>query len=261
MKVRRLNLYVAILLACSSFAQAQQTLAIDEVLSRLIAYSKDYRTKLPSLECDESIVSQQVKGDKVKWEVKVEAKLRQVRDPNHPDEFNDSYTFKSIDGHPPKARFKLPYFVNGAFANGIGFAAGDQRECYDYTLLREEGGTILRLELTAKSASSAPACKDVFADYHKIVLVDADTGIVKHITRSMSPDAARKYREVIFASIDYAPQNLGDLTLWLPVRVESHNENGERRMSAIFSNYHRYTGESRMLPGIEELPATDAPKP
>src|SRR5450755_1292907 len=67
-KVRRLNLYVAILLACSSFAQAQQTLAIDEVLSRLIAYSKDYRTKLPSLECDESIVSQQVKGDKVKWE-------------------------------------------------------------------------------------------------------------------------------------------------------------------------------------------------
>jgi hypothetical protein len=267
LKDRRLNLCMAILLAWSGFAQAQPTPSVDEVVKQLIAYSKDYRAKLPSLECDESIVSQQIKGDKVKWEVKAEATLRQIRDSKDPDEFNDSYTFKSVDGHPPKARFKLPYFVNGAFANGIGFASDDSHgsddshECFSYALSREDGGTTLRLEVTAKPVRTASDCKDVFAEYHKIVLVDAATGIVKHITRSMSPAAARKHREVVFASIDYAPQNLGELTLWLPVRVESHNGKGERRMTATFSNYHRYTGEARILPGVVELPATDAPIP
>ncbi len=261
MKNRRLYLSVAIFLACSGFAEAQQTPTVDEFVTRLFAYSKDYRTKLPSLECDESVVSQQVKRGKVKWEVKTEATLRQVRDSKDPDEFNDSYTFKSVDGHAPKAHFKLPYFVNGAFANGIGFASEATRTCYDYTLSQEDGGATLRLEFAVKSASSDPVCKEVPAGFHKIVLVDATTGIAMHITRSMSLDAARKYHDAVFASIDYAAQPLGELTLWLPSRVESHDEKGERRMTANFSNYHRYTGEMRILPATEESPATDTHRP
>ncbi len=261
MKIKHWILFMAILFSFSGVAQTQPASDVDDVISHLIAYSKSYRSKLPSLECDEFIVSQQVKSDKVKWEVKIEATLRQVRDPNNPDQFNDSYKFKSVDGHPPKVHFQLPYFVNGAFANGIGFSNEDQHECYDYTLSQEDGGTTLRLELAAKLASGSTACKDVFAGYHKIVLVDVGTGIVKHITRSMSPDAARMHHEVVFASIDYAPQDLGNLTLWLPTRVESHDGKGEGRMTAVFSNYHRYIGEARILPGIEELPATSAPKP
>lgn len=252
---------MALLLACSGFAKAQQTPTVDEFVSRLFAYSKDYRARLPSLECDESVVSQQIKSGKVKWEVKIDATLRQIRDSTNPDEFNDSYTFKNVDGHPPKAHFKLPYFVNGAFANGIGFASEATRTCFDYTLSQEDGGTTLRLEFAVKSASSDPACKEVPAAYHKIVLADAATGIVKHITRTMSPDAARKVHDAVFASIDYTSQSLGEMTLWLPSRVESHDEKGERRMTAIFSNYHRYTGEARILPGIEELPATDTRRP
>jgi hypothetical protein len=260
-KTRRLNLCMATLLACSGFAQAQQTPSVEEVVKRLVAYSKDYRAKLPALECDESIVSQQIKNNKVKWEVKAEATLRQIRDSKDPDKFNDFYTFNSVNGHPPKRHFKLPYFVNGAFANGIGFGSGDQHACYDWELSQEEGGKTLRLKLAVKTANTDPACKEIFAEYYKIILIDAATGIVKHITRSMSPDAAREDREVPFASIDYAPQHLGELTLWLPTRVESNDGKGERRMTATFSNYHRYTGEVRILPGVEELPAIDALKP
>jgi hypothetical protein len=77
----------------------------------------------------------------------------------------------------------------------------------------------------------------------------------------MSPDTAHLHNDAVFASIDYAPQNLGNLTLWLPTRVESHDGKGERRMVAVFANYHRYTGEARILPGIAELPATNSPEP
>jgi hypothetical protein len=260
-KGRRLNLSLAILLACSGFAEAQQTPTVDEVFSRLFAYSKEYRARLPSLECDESVISQQLKGGKVKWEVKIEATLRQIRDSKHPDAFNDFYTFKSVDGHPPKTQFKVPYFVNGAFANGVGFGDEAHVRCYDYTLSQEDSGATLRLEFAVKSASTDPACKEVYAGYHEIVLAGAATGIVKHITRSMSPDAARKNHDAVFASIDYAAQPLGEMTLWLPSRVESHDEKGERRMTAIFSSYHRYTGEAKILPGIEELPGTDTHTP
>ena len=193
------------------------------------------------------MISQQLKGGKVKWEVKIEATLRQIRDSKHPDAFNDFYTFKSVDGHPPKTQFKVPYFVNGAFANGVGFGDEAHVRCYDYTLSQDSGATLrLRSGLQGSLCGIPRDCAGCAA-----------TGIVMHITRSMSPDAARKNHDAVFASIDYAAQPLGEMTLWLPSRVESHDEKGERRMTAIFSNYHRYTGEAKILPGIEELPATD----
>lgn len=256
MKVRQLTSFVAILLGFSALIDAQQTSDLNEVISRLVAYARDYRTKLPSLECDESILSQQVSGGKVKWEVNIQSTFRLIRDSTRLDDFTEGHTFKSVDGHPPKALFKLPYLIDGAFANGIGFAYNDARECYDFSLSREDGGATTRLEIAAKRASTGAlaACKDVFEGYHKIVLIDAASGSVRHIIRSMSPKAARMRHEVVFAEIDYAPQVFGELTLWLPTRMESHDATGERRMTAIFRNYHRYTGEARVLPGIERLP-------
>jgi hypothetical protein len=92
-----------------------------------------------------------------------------------------------------------------------------------------------------------PNCKDVFEDYRKTVVVDVASGAILHMTRSMSPKAAHDHHEIVFISVDFAPQKLGEKTFWLPARFESHDEKSEGRMSATFSNFHRYTSAAKMV--------------
>jgi hypothetical protein len=58
----------AFLLAIPLLVIGQQT-STEEQLRRVIAYTKAYRQHLPSLECDETMLSQRVKNGKVKREV------------------------------------------------------------------------------------------------------------------------------------------------------------------------------------------------
>ncbi len=79
------------------------------------------------------------------------------------------------------------------------------------------------------------------------MVVDAATGRILHLTRSMSPRDARDRHEIVFASVEYAPQKLGDETFWLPVRFESHDEKNEGRMTATYSNFHRYASTAKVV--------------
>jgi hypothetical protein len=238
------------LLVLGTAAFSQPSPRISVLLDRLQSYARDYRQHLPSFSCDESITSQWVQDGRVKREVRIEAVLREIRDESNPDDFSDRYEFKLVNGRPPKPRFKVPYFVQGAFANGIGFMAPREADaCYDYQLAEEDTGATLRLDLAAKPEKIDPICKDVYEGYRKSVIVEKATGIIRHITRSMSAKAARQNREPFFVSIDYAPQKLGVETFWLPVRVEAHDSDGHRQMTATYSNFHRYTGELEILPG------------
>ena len=262
---------LGVFLACTTHPSAAQAPRIEALLDHLVAYTADYRAKLPSLECEEDIHSEMLKGGKVKRDVKIMATLRETRDSKDPNEFHDSYTFHIIngkavettDGQPRayKVKIQIPYFVEGAFANGLGFGGRGGRGCFEYRLTTEDGGATTRLEFWLKDGDLPAECNEIFAGYHKIVLVDTATGVVRHITRSMSADAAMKHREPDFASIDYAPQRMGDLEMWLPVRVEAHNALNDRRMTAAFSNYHRYTGEVRIMPGVEPAGADDHTNP
>ena len=73
----------AFLLAIPLLVIGQQT-STEEQLRRVIAYTQAYRQHLPSLECDETMLSQRVKKGKVKREVKIKATLRELRDENEP---------------------------------------------------------------------------------------------------------------------------------------------------------------------------------
>ena len=88
----------------------QQSVDADHWLQHFFDYSREYRRHLPSLECDESMVLQRVKNGKVKWEVRVETTLREIRDETQSDEFKDNYSFKTVNGKPPKVHFTVPYF-------------------------------------------------------------------------------------------------------------------------------------------------------
>lgn len=227
---------------------AQRSWTVDRLLSRLYANAKEYRETLPALECDESIITQRVKDGKVKWQVSMDATVRELHNNSESDPFSDRYTFHLIDGKPPKEHFKLPYFVSGVFANGLGFGRPREQGCYDYRLTPQDGGTRLLLEMSAKPQSPLPACKDIFEGYRKTMLIDAAGGQILHLTRTMSAKAAKEHHEVFFLSIDYAPQRLGDDTFWLPARFQSHDAKDEGRMTGSFSSCHLYIGEMKILP-------------
>jgi hypothetical protein len=232
-----------------ALSAAQQAPSIEELLPRLYAYASEYRAKLPSLSCDESITSQLVVDGKIAKETRIEATLREIRDDSKSDPFIEHHTFNKVDGRPPKPNFKFLFLVQGGFANLVGFSRKDAAACFDYHLASQNDGATLRLDMALKPDSSAnPHCNDIPAGFRKTVLVDAETGHITHVERTISADAAKNPKEVYFASIDYSPQKLGNDTFWLPARIYAHDLTGEMRMFAVYSNFHRYAGEMKILP-------------
>jgi hypothetical protein len=122
----------AFLLTTPLLVIGQQT-SNEEQVRRVFAYTQAYRQHLPSLECDETMLSQSVKNGKVKREVKIKATLRELRDENEPGGFRDNYTFKSVNGKPGGPNLgTLPYFVYNAFANGLGIGESPRPTCFNY---------------------------------------------------------------------------------------------------------------------------------
>ena len=243
----RTCLLLLAVLAAELPAHAQQLPTIEELLPRISAYVQQYRQSVPSFEVDESAVTQQVSDGRVKWEVRLEMTLRVLRDESNPNGFVDHYTFRMVDGTPPKNHFKLPYFVQGVFSNVVGLARPEQQSCFEYRVSPGDSAATATIDMWVKPGPAEPNCRDVFEGYRKTVVVDVASGAILHITRSMSPKAAREHHEIVFISLDYAPQKLGDAVFCLPVRFESHDEKNEGRMVATFLKFHRYTSAAKMV--------------
>jgi hypothetical protein len=237
----------AFLLAIPLLVAAQQTFD-EEQIGRVIAYIRAYREHLPSLECDETMLSQRVRNGKVKWEVKIKATLRELRDENEPGGFTDDYTFKSVDGKPAKPNFRTPYFVYNVFANSLGMGEGPRPTCFNYSFATLDGGRTLQLNIDSKPGVRDSSCEKIPDDYHKMMLIDTATGAVRRVERRISPQFADDNLEIPNVTIDYAPQRLGDETFWLPIRFEASDLHQEGRMIATYSNFRRYIGVPKILP-------------
>lgn len=209
---------------------------------------------LPSLACDEQITSQALnKKGKVTWEVKIQSSLREIRTGDPYDPFLEKREFRTVNGHRPRATFETsqtPYFVEGGFAGLVGFKRWEQRECFDYVIAPGDNSQTVRLEMTLKAKFTNPSCAKIPDGFHRTVIAEAETGRILHTERTISPAVAARSTEAYFGGIDYAPQKLGDETFWLPSRFYAHDAHDRARMIAAYSNYHRYAGELKVLPGM-----------
>jgi hypothetical protein len=237
----------ALFLAIPLLVTGQQTFN-EEQVRRVIAYAQAYREHLPSLECDEAMLSQRVKTGKVKWEVKIKATLRESRDGNEPGGFRDEYMFQSVDGKPAKPHFKTPYFVYNVFANSLGIGESPRPNCFDYRFTTLDDGRTLQFNIDSRQGVGDPSCTKIPDDYHKMMLIDAASGAVRRVERRISPQFADDNLEIPNVMIDYAPQRLGEETFWLPIRFEANDLHQEGRMIATYSNCHRYIGIPKILP-------------
>lgn len=239
------------LLTLPAAAVGQNLPALNILLDRLDAYAKQYQASLPSLECDEQIVSQSLNArGKVAWQVKTRSILREIRTGDVYDPFVERRVFKSVDGHRPWGfqTGDMPYFVQGGFGSLVGFKRWQQRECFDYAVTSPDNGRTVRLEMTLKAKPASPACAKIPWGFHRIVIAEPDTGRILHAERTINPRLAEKNDDAYFGGIDYAPQKLGDQVFWLPARFYAHDAANRGSMVATYSNYHRYTGELKILP-------------
>jgi hypothetical protein len=244
----------AFLFAIPLLAVCQQTSSSqtsnEEQVRRVIAYTDAYKKRLPSLECDETMLSQRMRNGKVKREVKIEATLRELRDEHEPGGFRDEYTFKSVNGKAAKPNFStgtLPYFVYKAFANGIGIGESLLPACLNYTFATLDNGRTLQFNIDSRPDARDPSCSKIPDDYHKTMLIDTASGAVRHVERRMSPEFADSNLEIPSITIDYAPQRLGEDTFWLPTRFQAIDLHQHGGMIATYSNCHRYTVVSKIV--------------
>jgi hypothetical protein len=229
----------------------QQLPSLDVLLDRLDTYAKQYQATLPSLVCDEQITSQALNNKgKVTWEMKIQSTLREVRTENPYDPFREEREYKRVNGRRAKRVLEMPYFVEGGFAGLVGFKSWEQRECFDYALAAANNGQTVRLDMALKTTSAHPSCARLPVGLHRIVVADPESGRILHTERTIAPEAAELAPKVYFGGIDYAPQKLGEQTFWLPSRFDAHDAENTGRMSAVYSNCHRYTVESKLLPGL-----------
>jgi hypothetical protein len=239
-------LLVIPLLVIGQQAPAQQT-SNEEQVRRVIAYAQAYRAHVPSLECDETMLSQSVKDGKVKRQVKIKATLRELRDENEPGGFRDDYTFKSGDGKPAKPDSRTPYFVYNVFANSLGIGDSPRPTCFNYRFATVDDGRTLQFNIDSKPGVRDPSCTKIPDDYHKMMLIDTASGAVRHVERRISAQYADNNLEIPNVAIDYAPHKLGEETFWLPTRFEAIDLHQQGRMVATYSNCHRYTVVSKIV--------------
>jgi hypothetical protein len=235
-------------LSFGSVTAQQPVPTVEKLLPQLYANAREYLAKLPSLSCDESITSQALKKGKVQREVKIESVLREVREATGSNNFSEKHQFTSVDGHPPPPKFNIPFFVQGGFANAIGFQSEDKIGCYNFHLASQDSGKTLKLDIAFKPNDPDPACHQTLNDSRKTVLVDAASGRIIYVERTVSPEDVKLHHEVFFASMEYGPQRMGDETVWLPIRMTAHDPKDEGQMIVTYSNYHRYVASSTILP-------------
>lgn len=242
------------LLVLAPLAAAQQLPTPEELLARLYAYTADYRSSLPSLSCDESIISQRLKKGKVKSEVRIESTLRELRKPalDRDDPFTEEHTFRTVNGKPAKAEVKIPYFVQGGFANMVGFSHPERAPCIDYRVAAGDRPGTVRMDMSARTDATSANCAAIFKGYHGVILTDPETGRILHSERTIDPEESIRQKQPYFGSVEYGPAQLGDRTYWLPQRLFAHDNKDESRMYATYSSCHRFGSEVRILPGVTE---------
>jgi hypothetical protein len=235
-------------------APAQRAPDPDRLLDQLYAYAQQYRDSLPSFACDEAILSRQTRyrGNAGRG-IRVEGTMREIRKvpPDLDDPFDEQHQFTQVNGRAAKGAIRLPYFVQGGFANLIGFHHRDLRDCFDYRITPLLDGNAFQLQIDRKETPEDTSCRGVFAGTHYRVIADAE-GHILHSERTIPAETAEQHDEAYFASIDYAPQQFGERTFWLPAKFSSHDPEGTGTMEAAYSNCHRYTGDLKILPGATE---------
>jgi len=189
-------------ISCGAFpgalAQQPDSLDLQQELRRLGAAATELEHELPSFTCQESALSQELKGGKVLHGVQFVATLRAQHGAD--GKLDESISITSVNGQPfTNGHFHLPVFVRGGFDRMMRFFDPDQQACYRYSLMPG------RVNFASIPGADPLTCKDTGTT--GFALLDP-AGNATRIERHMDPAMARTHHAADYAADDFAPIEL-----------------------------------------------------
>ena len=253
-------------------AQQAATPTLDEILRRLEANLNHYDSRLPSLFCEEHVVSQ-IEPSPGNRDTATDSvfRLKRTASANHTSSLVESREIKSVNGQPPKSQdMKGPSLLSGVFEGGLAVVSLSQKVCMKYELERINSERaaepyVIRFAtaLTAKNSGDCLLQEKskgrVFIDPASMQISHLELTTPKHVIIQ-----GNRYVEAVVGerklSVDYAPVALGGETFWLPSSINSRSTGDANTFhrtvwsfQATYRNYHRLEVTSHILPGIEPV--------
>jgi hypothetical protein len=103
-----------------------------------------------------------------------------------------------------------------------------------------------------EAAAKQPACSTIQPGTTGRFVVDSASMQVVHIERTVPNPIGRDQSVLGTAAVDFAPVNLNGKSFWLPSTVTAFTTETPKtsafRFTAKYSNYHRFTASSTILP-------------
>jgi len=241
---------------------------LDEILHRLEANLNHYDTSVPSLFCDEHVVSQMVSGSQNHDTITDSVfRLKRTANADHTTTLVESREIKKVDGKPATSQnMDGPALLSGAFEGGLAFVSDSQQACMNYALQRIKRNRpgepyIVRFSTVPASRNSA-ACilrekseGRVFIDPATMQITHLELTTPHHVIIPGNSYESPVVGERILA-VDYEPVQLGGETFWMPSLITMRAVSEAKAFHptiwsfrASYHNYRRMEVTSRILPG------------
>lgn len=251
------------------YAQQQETLTLKSILDRLDGNLSYYDTRLPSLFCDEHVVSSQVAPGMRDVNTIADSvfRLKRTPQPDHTVSLVESREIQLVDGKPPTSQAHYePTMLSGAFEGGLAVVSRSQQACMSYSLQRTRRGrssepyivrfaTFLTPQNSAGCLLQENSSGRAFIDPVSLQVTRLELTTPHHVIISGGPfiSPIKGRRDL---SVDYAPVLLDGETFWMPSTITMRNVSGSGTFHmmiwsyrATYRNYHLMEVTSRILSG------------
>lgn len=254
-------------------AQQAKTIALDDILRRLETNLNQYDARVPSLFCDEHVVSKVTPGKPNENTVTDSIfRLKRVSAGGRLFTLEESREVQSVNDQPANSRDIVgPSILSGVFEGGLAVVSPDQTVCMNYTLERPRGkdpaapyiirfASVITPQNSAKCLLQEDGKGRVFVDPASMQIKRMELTTPHHtIVPGNGYDSPLKGEWRL--TVDYAPVPIGGQTFWMPATITSRATSGggtfhetEWSFRATYRNFHKLEVTSRILPA-DELPA------
>lgn len=252
---------------------AQQTKApsLDDILQHLETNLDQYDARVPSLFCDEHIVSQVTPGQRDQNTVTDSVfRLKRVVAHDHSTTLDESREVKTVNGQPAKSQdLAGPSILSGIFEGALAVVSRSQTACMNYTLERPPKrdpaapyvirfASVITPQNSARCLLQEEGKGRAFIDPVSMQIKRLELTTPHHTIIPGSAYTSRIMGEWVLA-VDYAPVPLGGQTFWLPTTISSRATSGSGTFHQIvwtyratYRNFHKLEVTSRILPADEE---------
>jgi len=244
---------------------------LEEILQRLEANLNHYDTAVPSLFCDEHVISSRIERNLPDQNTITDSvfRLKRIPKPDHTTTLVESREIKSVDGKSVASQnIDGPALLSGVFEGGLAVVSLNQTDCMNYTLQRTDRSSptepyIVRFATVLTPQNSADCYLQekskgrAFIDPAFMQVTHLEITTPRHVMirgDSYTPPVVGK-REI---TVDYTPVLFGDQTFWMPATITMRITSGSGTFhmmvwsfQATYRNYHRLEVTSRILPGSE----------